>query len=119
MLTEQSPIIGALVNTALTSTPAAGTSSLTPSFTDRLAEVFPYIQDVVKDIKPRILSTLTVAQLVERLTPVAQGKENLMSALNGIKNDATFRIIGDVPVQSILAKLGLNLSSDEDTVAAA
>ena len=69
----------------------------------------PYIQQVLADVNPRMFSSLKVADLVERLEPVVAGREDLSSALNGIKEDASFRMVGDIPIKSLLGVLGFNV----------
>ncbi len=76
-------------------------------WTPRLAQFLPYIQQLVGEMNPRVLSSLKVADVVERLGPVVAGQENLVTALSNIKEDATFRVIGDMPISPILRILGL------------
>ena len=54
-----------------------------------------------------MLSSLKVADVVERLGPVVAGEESLTSALSSLKADASFRVIGDMPVSPLLRLLGL------------
>ena len=54
-----------------------------------------------------MLSSLKVADVVERLGPGVVGEEPLTSALSQLKADASFRVIGDMPVSQLLRLLGL------------
>lgn len=90
-----------------------GPSSLT-RWLPQLTALLPAIQHVVQGINPRIFSSLTVKDLVDRLTPVIAGKENLVTALNNIKGDANFRVVGDIPVLPCLQLLGLPIHTGDD-----
>ena len=76
-------------------------------WTPQLTQFVPYLQTLVAETNPRVLSSLKVADIIERLGPVVAGQENLVSALNNIKEDASFRVIGDMPISPILRVLGL------------
>ena len=68
----------------------------------------PYLQDVFADMKPRVFSSLKISDLAERLGPVVAGREDLASALSNIKEDANFRVVGDLPVKPLLSFLGID-----------
>ena len=38
---------------------------------------------------------------------MVSGQENLVTALNQIKEDATFRVIGDLPLSGLLKMIGV------------
>jgi hypothetical protein len=74
-----------------------------------LSRFLPYIQQVFSDVNPRVFSSLKVSDLVDRLEPVVAGDEDLASALDGLREDASFRVVGDLPVGPILSLLGFNI----------
>ena len=82
-------------------------------WTPQLTQFAPYLQTLVAETNPRVLSSLKVADIVERLGPVVAGQENLVTALNNIKEDASFRVIGDMPISPILRVLGLDNGKTE------
>lgn len=77
-------------------------------WTPQLTQFVPYLQTLIAETNPRVLSSLKVADIVERLGSVVAGEENLVTALNNIKEDASFRVIGDMPISPILRILGLD-----------
>jgi hypothetical protein len=77
---------------------------------NKLSAFTPYIQQVLGEVNPRMFSSLKVSDLVERLEPVIAGHEDLASALSNIKEDASFRMVGDIPVKPLLSILGLNFN---------
>ena len=81
-------------------------------WTPQLTQFVPYLQTLVAETNPRVLSSLKVADIIERLGPVVAGQENLVTALNNIKEDASFRVIGDMPISPILRVLGLDNSQE-------
>ena len=74
----------------------------------------PYLQDMLSEMKPRVFSSLKIADVVERLEPVVAGREDLSGALNNIKDDANFRVVGDLPIKPLLGLLGINLGDGEE-----
>jgi hypothetical protein len=47
---------------------------------------------------------------------VVAGQETLTSALNSLKADASFRVIGDMPVSPLLRLLGIGQNSEASLV---
>jgi hypothetical protein len=80
-----------------------------------LGQFLPYIQQVLADVNPRMFSSLKVADVVEKLEPVIAGNEDLASALTSLKDDANFRVVGDLPIKSLLSFFGLNVGSQNTT----
>jgi hypothetical protein len=76
-----------------------------------IATLAPALKQLTNEMNPRILSGLRVADVVERLGPVVTGQENMVTALNQIKEDATFRVIGDLPLNGLLKMIGLGQES--------
>jgi len=104
LLSEDAPLIGRIIN-------GNGDGNETSlNLLNRLSDFMPYIQQILADVNPRIFSSLKVADLVERLEPVIAGHEDLASALDGIKKDAGFRVVGDVPVKPLLSLLGIDIN---------
>jgi hypothetical protein len=79
------------------------------AFLPRLAALRPSIRQVVEDVNPRMFTGLKVADLVDRLVPVVAGREDLMTALDNIREDASFRVVGDFPVVPVLRALGIRV----------
>ena len=66
---------------------------------------------VLAEVNPRMFSSLRVADVVEKLGAVLSGREDLVTALNGLKQQANFRVVGDLPVGPLLSLLGVKLDS--------
>jgi hypothetical protein len=103
LLGEEVPVIGNLVN-------GSGNGDGSGFNFNKLSQFMPYIQQVLGEVNPRMFSSLKVADLVERLEPVVAGREDLANALNGIKEDASFRMVGDIPIKPLLGVLGFNIN---------
>ena len=73
----------------------------------KLGRFVPYLQQLMADVNPRLFASLKVADVVERLGPIVAGEEDLVTGLNQIKQDANFRMVGDLPVGPILGLLGM------------
>ncbi|MBK7895871.1 MAG: hypothetical protein IPJ90_13540 [Anaerolineaceae bacterium] len=101
---EEVPLVGRLLNGREN---GAGEPLVLANWLPQLNQFGPYLQQVLAEINPRMLSSLKVADLVERLGPVVAGEESLTRALSGLKADASFRVIGDLPVSPLLRLLGL------------
>jgi hypothetical protein len=76
---------------------------------DTLGQFVPYIKQVVSEVNPRLISSLKMADLVERLGPVVAGKEDMVTALTSLRQDARFRMVGNMPVGPLLKLVGINL----------
>jgi hypothetical protein len=76
----------------------------------------PYLQQVLAEVNPRMLSSLKVADVIERLGPVVAGEESLTTALSTLKSDASFRVIGEMPISPLLRLLGLAQSEPVEGV---
>jgi hypothetical protein len=111
LLGEEVPVIGNLIDGSSN----GNGSGLQIS---KLGAFMPYIQQVLAEVNPRMFSSLKVADLVDRLEPVVAGREDLSNALNGIKEDASFRMVGDIPIKPLLGVLGFNIEQaipEDDT----
>lgn len=80
----------------------------------RLLEFVPYVRQVLTDVNPRMYSSLKVADLMDRLAPVVAGEEELVTALNSLREDTNFRVIGDLPLTPFLKLLGINVPGNGD-----
>ena len=107
-LGEEVPLVGRMLG------PSDGGESGT--LLPRLAQFFPYLQQALGDINPRLFSSLKLADLIERLTPVVAGREDLVTALTNIKEDATFRVVGDLPIAPLFRLLGIELPKPGEEV---
>lgn len=133
LLGEEVPLVGRILNPNNT-TAAGEPGEVEPStvnwMRDNLGSFAPYIQDIMAEVNPRVFSSLKVSDMVDRLTPVIAGKEDLATSLDQLRQDANFRVVGDLPVVPILKLFGINLGDgkkqakpavdmDTDTVAPA
>ncbi|MBT3314464.1 MAG: hypothetical protein HN390_07600 [Anaerolineae bacterium] len=105
-LGEEIPLIGRFLEneSAESATPIWG----------KLRQFLPYVQEILSDMNPRVFSSLKIADLVERLEPVIAGREDLAAALGNIRDDASFRMVGDLPVKPLLGWLGMNMDDKEE-----
>ncbi|MEZ4731339.1 MAG: hypothetical protein R3E79_29825 [Caldilineaceae bacterium] len=106
-LGEEVPAVGRLVDGALD-----GESALFDGF--KLGEFLPYIQQIIAGINPRVLSSLKVADLLSELDNVVSGRSDLVTALHQLRNDGSFRVIGDLPVMPLLQSLGIGGNHEVD-----
>ncbi len=111
LLGEEVPLIGRIINTSGVSSAQVDEAENTTIdwVRDNIAGFRPYIQQVMSEVNPRVFSSLKVADLVERLTPVIAGKEDLTTSLDKLRHDANFRIVGDLPIVPILKLFGIDL----------
>ncbi len=103
---DEVPAVGNLLNG--TSGSLNGNNHLLPY----LQKLTPSVQTLMKEVNPRIFSGLTLSDVVERLGPVVDGQEDLVTALNHIRADSTFRVIGDMPIKPLLGMMGIGQESD-------
>lgn len=80
-----------------------GFVSLLPHWTT----LMPSMESIMTEMKPRAFSSLTVADMVERLGPVVAGQDDLVTALMKLKGDANFRLVGNMPIRSVLGLFGV------------
>ena len=99
---DEVPAVGSLLNSTTAS--LSGSAHLLPSF----QKLTPSVQTLMKEVNPRIFSGLTLSDVADRLGPVIEGQEDLVSALNHIRQDASFRVIGDMPIKGLLGMLGIS-----------
>ena len=118
VLGEEVPAIGRLIsgNSSTGSEPAGDEpeNSTINWVRDNLDGFVPYIRQVVSDVNPRIFSSLKVTDLVDRLTPVVAGKEDLATSLDQLRTDANFRVVGDLPIVPILKLFGIDLPKSKN-----
>lgn len=107
VMSEEVPLIGRVMDGVSGQLPGGDSSEL-GHLMPMLGRLQPYLADMAREVDPRVFSTLKIADVVERLTPVVAGEEDLMMALTKIKNDASFRVIGDLPIGHLLGLLGLH-----------
>ncbi len=107
-LGEEVPLVGRMLGTGSDGEPG----TLLP----RLAEFGPYIRQALAGVNPRMFSSLKVVDLVDRLNPVIAGQETLVTALTNIKEDANFRVVGDIPIAPLLNLLGIKLPQQDGVV---
>lgn len=76
-------------------------------FTAMFEGFMPFIRNLVKEMNPRMFGRLTLAELAEHLAPVIEGRSDLVTALNGLRESTGFRMIADLPIASLLERLGI------------
>ncbi|MFO7537479.1 MAG: SPFH domain-containing protein [Chloroflexota bacterium] len=74
----------------------------------KLATFTPYIRRLAADVQPRVLTSLKIADVVDRLSLLVAGQEDLVTSLNKLRQDAIFRVVGDLPVGPVLNMLGID-----------
>jgi hypothetical protein len=114
LLGEEVPAVGSLL--AGSNGHSAANGRHAPEAADGLARLWmdfaPYVRQALAGVNPRVFSSLRVADVVERLVPVLQGREDLLTSLNGLRQQASFRVVGDLPVGPILDWLGAAAGSE-------
>ena len=93
------------------------------SYTDLLPKLrafTPYLKQLTADMQPRMMTSLKIADLVERLAPLVAGDESLATSLNKLRQDTAFRLVSDLPVGPVLDLLGVTQEglSEETAVVA-
>lgn len=111
-LGEEVPAVGRLVDGALD-----GETGVWEGL--QLTEFLPYLQQIIGGMNPRVLSSLKVADLLSELDNVISGRSDLVSALHQLRNDGSFRVIGDLPVMPLLQSLGIGGNPEAETSAPA
>ncbi|WP_420641986.1 hypothetical protein [Candidatus Leptofilum sp.] len=111
---EEVPLVGRLLNPGEN---GADEPLVLVNWLPKLSQFGPYLQQALADVNPRMLSSLKVADVVERLGSVVAGEESLTSALTSLKADASFRVIGEMPINPLLRLLGMGQHEAEDEIA--
>ena len=78
-----------------------------------LQALLPAVRNLLANSNPRMISSLSVNDVVEKLAPVVSGEANLMGALTNLKQNASFRVIGDMPVAPILNLMGVEMPAND------
>ncbi|MBN1873791.1 MAG: hypothetical protein JXA33_06145 [Anaerolineae bacterium] len=99
-LGEEIPAVGQLVSPVI-----EGQESLWTKF----KAFVPYLQEALADVNPRAFSGLNLKDLADRLSPVVAGREDLVTALNNLRHDVSFRVVGNLPVAPLFRLLGINM----------
>ena len=106
------PMVAQMIDGTLNGTVEKGTDNATAEnewqiggFT--LTRWLPYLQKALAEVNPRMLSSLKVADLMTTMGDIVRGDSDLVGALQGLRQDANFRVIGDMPVSPLLRLLGL------------
>ncbi len=71
-----------------------------------LTRWLPYLQKALAEVNPRMLSSLKVADLMATMGDIVRGDSDLVGALQELRQDANFRVIGDMPVTTLLEMIG-------------
>lgn len=109
MIADTNPMVGRLIGTSNT-----GSGTNMPDLGSLLTKVLPTVQSVVSQMQPTIFSTLTVAGLVEAITPALTGQADVVETINSLKEQAGFRMIADIPVAGILRQFGIGTQATPD-----
>ncbi|HFQ95311.1 MAG TPA: hypothetical protein ENK30_01940 [Anaerolineae bacterium] len=79
-----------------------------------LAALKPLIQKTIAEINPRVLAGMTVGDLLARMAEVASGDATLTEALSRLQDDASVRLMGNLPVSPLLSALGVTSPGTSD-----
>lgn len=104
-LGEEVPALGRLVKT---SGDGASPQGLELLFV-KLSRLVPYIRESLSEVNPRMFASMRLVDLFERLAPVIEGQEDLVTAVNHVRDDASFRMVGDLPVAPLLRLIGIQI----------
>ena len=104
---EELPLVGKFLNQSESNDHA-------PLSLPALAQFTPYLQRMMTEVNPRVFSSLKVKDVVERLGNIVSGQEDMMTALNNVRQDAAFRVVGDLPIGSMMGLLGLKETAVSD-----
>lgn len=111
---EEVPMIGKLLDSTAASLDGHANGDMS-GLVPYIRQLAPSFRTVINEVNPRMLSSLTVSDVVDRLGPVVEGKSDLVTAVNNIRQDASFRVIGDLPIKPILGMFGLT-DNGHDTI---
>ena len=100
-LGEEIPIVGRLIGD--------GNGVAYLNWLSKLADFVPSIRQAMSGINPRMFTSLKVVDLLDHLVPVLDGREDLLTALDALREDASFRVVGDMPVAPLLRLLGIKI----------
>ena len=83
----------------------------------QIGQFLPYLKQMMSEVNPRAFSSLKIADVVDKLGPVVSGEQDLVTALNHLKQDASFRVVGDMPIGPLLRLLGVGQEGDGEETA--
>ncbi|MCP5097037.1 MAG: hypothetical protein GY943_15925 [Chloroflexi bacterium] len=106
---EEVPLVGKLLGNA--NAHEHGTYAVSMP---KLAPFAPYLKQLMAEVNPRMFSTLKVKDVVDRLGNVVAGEADLVTSLNELKKDASFRVVGDMPIGPLLKWVGLGETAVSD-----
>ncbi|MEZ4681228.1 MAG: hypothetical protein R2932_44140 [Caldilineaceae bacterium] len=112
-LGEEVPVVGRVIEGTLTDATAGLDAIDFPWQSFNLAQWLPYLQQALTEMNPRMLSSLKVSDFMETLGEVVSGQSDLVEALQDLRQDANFRVIGDLPVSALFGMLGLHQESSK------
>lgn len=76
-----------------------------PILPSLMAGLSSVLGKISQDVNPRMLASLTIADVVERAAPLLEGESDVATFLKGLKNDTNFNVIANIPVGRLLASL--------------
>ena len=107
IISEEVPAVGNLL----------GNGNGNANLLQKFGAVVPHLRTMLTDVNPRMLASLTVNDVVNKLGEVTNGDATLIEALAGIRQDANVRMIGDLPVQPFLKLLGIDAGGESAEIA--
>lgn len=110
---EDVPLVANLLGQANGHIESNGNVNLT-GLMPKVRPFVPHIKQLVAETNPRLLSSMKIRDIVERLGALVAGEEDLVTSLNTLKDDTGFRVVGDLPVGPFLQMLGLAPKQDKD-----
>ena len=114
VVSDEVPLVGQLVG----KNGRHDNGELLSEIAPQIGRFTPYLKQMMSEVNPRAFSSLKIADVVDKLGPVVSGEQNLVTALNQLKQDASFRVVGDMPIGPLLQLLGVGQNGDdgEETV---
>lgn len=99
----------------LTASDGDGTPRGLDQLVSKITAFVPYIRETMSEVSPRMFASLKVSDLLDRLVPVVEGREELTFALEGLRNDANFRLVGNLPVAPLLRLIGITVPAADES----
>lgn len=87
------------------------------SLTNALQSLRPFVVNIAREMNPRVFSTMTVAGMIEAVTPMLSGRADLLSTVARLKEESSIKMIMDAPIAPILASLGITGKADDSALA--
>lgn len=108
---KEVPLVGNLLN----GNGSSASQNPTNGLFEKAQSLMPFVKRLVAETDPTVFSTMSVSDLASALMPAVRGEKSAADALKELKQHATFRVIGTLPVQPFLDLLGISGNTDKET----